>query len=250
MAQTLHYANAPITEAIIDLRVKPAEMVAARLSEVCESVSADYPHREEVFQAIGQLELKPGISASASATQESIGYKSASADQRQILQARRNGFSFSRLAPYDRWATFRDEARRLWSTYREISTPQQITRLAVRYINRIDIPGDRVDLKEFFRTSPEISPDLPQMLDGFFLQLRLPCDDLPGTALISQSIVPPVRPGVFSVVLDVDLFRNDSPPQDEAGVWEFFESLHDRKNAIFEACITNNTRELFAKCQS
>ena len=45
--------------------------------------------------------------------QEQNGYIFASSDERQIFQARLDGFSFSRLAPYDRWETFRDEARRL-----------------------------------------------------------------------------------------------------------------------------------------
>lgn len=31
---------------------------------------------------------------------------------------------------------------------------------------------------------------------------------------------------------------------DEEGVWSFFEELHVRKNQIFEACLTDRTREL------
>jgi uncharacterized protein (TIGR04255 family) len=52
-----------------------------------------------------------------------------------------------------------------------------ITRLVVRYINKIDIPLPVGDLKEYLRTFPEVSSDLPQGLSGYFLQLQIPQED-------------------------------------------------------------------------
>ena len=128
------------------------------------------------------------------------------------------------------------------TVYRDVTNPEQVGWLAVRYINRIDVPGDSVDLEEYFRTSPEIAPELPQELEGFFMQLRLPCSEISGQAVINQTIVPPAREGVVSVVLDVDLFRTAEVPQDEEQIWEFFEVLHEWKNRIFEACITDSAK--------
>ena len=75
--------------------------------------------------------------------------------------------------------------------------PEAIERLAVRYINRIDVPSPGIDLKQYFRTSPEISPDLPQELSGYFMQLTLPQPDLGGAVLINQAIIPPPKPDMF-----------------------------------------------------
>ncbi len=249
MGEARHYPKAPITEAIIDLRVEFAEDIdAATLKRVGDSVLADYPQQEELFEATGQFDVRPGIGTSTSVHQHSAGYKASSADKKQILQSRRNGFTFSRLAPYDRWETFRNEARRLWKVYRETTAPSLISRLALRYVNRIDIPYQNVDLKDYFRTSPEIAPELPQELAGFFMQLQLPCPELNAYALLNQTTVPPAREGVVSVVLDVDLFRTQEPPQDEQAVWDYFETLHRGKNEVFEACITDSTRKLFELC--
>jgi uncharacterized protein (TIGR04255 family) len=251
MSAVTHYPHAPITEAIIDLRVQPAPSSdAARWQQVCEAVAAEYPACNQLFEAVGQFELRPGNDPAASARQSLIGYRATSVDGKQILQARRTGFTLSRLAPYDRWEPFRDEARRLWTIYREVTAPVTVIRLAVRTINRIDIPSDRVELQEYFRTLPEVSADLPQKLDGFFLQLRLPYPDLPGQALINQTIISPARPDVISVVLDIDLVRSHEPPQAEDEIWRFFEVLHDRKNDVFEACITDASRKLFGSCPS
>lgn len=244
------YPNAPITEAIIDLRVTPAEGGDRALLKLNEDgVLPEYPKQEELFEAVGQMAVGPR-GGSASVQQSPIGWKLTSADQRQIVQSRINGFTFSRLAPYDRWELFRNEARRLWDVYRKRLKPEAVVRVAVRYINRIDLPGDSVDLKEYFRTSPEIAPELPQQLEGYFMQLRFPYPDVSGHCLINQTIVPPARENVVSVVLDIDLFRSQDLPQQEDDIWTCFEALHEGKNTIFEACITDPTRRLFSSCQS
>jgi uncharacterized protein (TIGR04255 family) len=244
MASGRHYANAPITEAIIDLRVEPRAGISAEtFAAAREGEDAAYPSREEMYEAAGTMEFRKGA-ATASAHQRQTGYRFTSADGKNIFQARSDGFTLSRLAPYESWEPFRDEARRLWSGYRKRFGPAQITRLAVRYINRIDMPGNRVDLKRYLRTAPEVSPDLPQDVEGLFLQIRIPQTDIQSHALVNEAIVPPVREGVLSVVLDIDLFRANNVPGDEEGIWQFFDVLHTRKNDIFEACITDDTRRL------
>src|SRR5207253_4384748 len=101
-----------------------------------------------------------------------IGYTFTSSDGLQAFQSRLDGFTFSRLAPYNGWESFCSEARRLWNIYREVTQPQAVTRAAVRYINRLDLPLPIRDLKDYLRTVPEVSPDLPQGLSGYFMQLQ------------------------------------------------------------------------------
>ena len=129
--------------------------------------------------------------------------------------------------------------------YRSVAKPTKVTRLAVRYVNRLDLPLPVADLKEYLRTVPEVSSDLPQNLAGYFMQLRIPQVDIKSLLLLNQAIIDPAKPGVASVVLDNDVFRDDDPPTDEQGVGDFFEVLRKRKNDVFEACITDRARELF-----
>lgn len=243
------YANAPITEAIIDLRVTPrAEFVVSDLADIELGREALYPTVVPMFHAEGTITLTPDTSPAFSAQQTPWGYKFTSVNGKSIWQSRTDGFTFSQLAPYASWLPFRNEARRLWTQFRNGTQPQTINRLALRYINRIDVPSPSIDLKEYFRTSPEISPDLPQELTGYFMQLTLPQSDLGGEVLINQTIIPPPRPDMVSVVLDIDLFSDQNVPQSEEAIWDFFERLHVRKNEVFEACITDQTRRLFESC--
>ncbi|MBC7945961.1 MAG: TIGR04255 family protein [Burkholderiales bacterium] len=244
MTTPRHYARAPITEAIIDLRVNlPPVVDVLKLSLVQAVGDSNYLDGEQLYSGYGQIQFGPQVSASAS--RSSTGFIFRSVDGKYIYQARLDGFTMSRLAPYESWNVFRDEARRLWDVYCSVAIPLSVGRLAVRYINRIDIPLPLQDFKDYLRTVPEVSPDLPQGLSAYFMQLAIPQNDIEAMALINQTMIEPASPGVVSVVLDVDIFRTTEFTPQEEGIWQFFEMLHDRKNEVFEACITDKARGLF-----
>jgi len=243
MTRTPHYSKAPITEAIIEIRWQlKAGTTLADFERIHEAEKGTYPAVRKRLQALGLMELGPRVTASAS--QEQTAFLYISADEKQIYQARLDGFAFSRLAPYESWQPFQAEARRLWNIHREALKPVAITRLAVRYINRLDLPGERVEMKDYFRLSPEVPPELPQSMSGFLLRVQLPQEDLKAQLVVNQTIIPPVKPQSVAVILDLDLFRDNDVPNDDNDIWAFFESLHERKNEVFENCITNPTREL------
>jgi uncharacterized protein (TIGR04255 family) len=240
----IHYENAPITEALIDIRVElPASVVGLQaLESIHNRVKEWYPTRNKRLYLQGQFSAGDAIGASA--TQTEMGFAFSSGDGKQIFQARRDGFTFSRLRPYGSWPELRDEARRLWHVYREAVNPEKITRVAVRYINQIDIPIAATDYKDYFRTIPEVSPDLPQGLSGFFMQLQFPQTDLWGMLVLTQATLP--YPATNSVILDLDVFKVTETVSDE-DVWAMLETLRDRKNEFFEGCITERTRALFGR---
>src|SRR5216683_4477 len=151
MATTRTYPNAPITEAGIHLMVRPAEGISvADLVRCHKGEEESYPLSKDMQIATGHFEVGPRVSAAASA--QHVGFVYTSSDQKQVYQVRLDGFSFSRLAPYESWEPFCREARRLWELYRERLKPAAVTRLAVRYVNRLDIPGERIEIKDYLRT--------------------------------------------------------------------------------------------------
>ena len=238
-----HYVRAPLTEALIDIRVElPSEIELSNLLRMQTGQENTYPKREDCLIAHGEMSV--GSEVRASAKQTPNGYRFVSQDNRQIFQARRDGFTFNRLAPYDSWESFRDEARRLWTLYRSIADPKNITRIGVRYINRLDLPLPITDFKDYLRTVPEISSGMSQGLSGYFMQLKLPQTDLNAMLVLNQALIPPPAPKVVSVLLDIDLYSDSDLPSDEQGLWERFEILRTRKNKVFEACITDRVRRM------
>lgn len=238
------YERAPATEALIDIRVEsPAGVTLSGLERLHEQVRDQYPIKNK--RLFVQGEFSAGEEVGAVATQKLMGFSFTSENGKQIFQARLDGFTFSRLRPYGNWNDLRDEARRLWRIYRTCVTASRISRVAVRYINQIDIPVPQIDYKEYFRTIPEVSSDLPQGLSGFFMQLQFPQEDFGGILVLTQTAVPPPVPSTTSVILDLDVFKESVDFGSEEESWALLETLRDRKNEFFEGSITDKTRALF-----
>jgi uncharacterized protein (TIGR04255 family) len=237
-----YYSKAPITEAIIDFRVVlSSDSTLANLCDLFPQLATDYPRQEN--SVIVESQITGGASVGAFANQTQVGYVYSSDDHKQILNAGLGGFTFSRLAPYDCWENFRDEAQRLWDIYDQAVRVEQVHRIAVRYVNRLDIPLPFDDFKDFLRTVPEVSSDLPQGLSGYFMQLQMPQVDVGAMAIISQAMMPPQVPDCVSVILDIDIFQ-EQLTFSGSNFWESLERLHAQLDVVFEACITDKTREL------
>lgn len=236
-----HYAHAPIAEAVLDIHIYPTETPLQDLVRVQLGEEAEYPIRKTPMVLQWQVTGGPETVASAT-TQTQTGYAFVSKEGERVFQARRDGFSFNKIKPYDRWESFRDEARRLWTKYKEIAKPSAVRLLSLRYINRVDLPNPS-ELKEYFSTYPEVSQALPQQLNTFAMQLSLPITQIEATLLLNQAAVPAPSADLASVLLDLQVFVQVDKALEEGSIWQKFEEFRICKNQAFEACITDKLRE-------
>ncbi len=236
-------------EAVIEIQVQaPASVSLDTLATMQQDQEKNYPTRRNRVFVEGVLSVDPDTPV-ATGNRVQLGYDFVSTDERYIVSARLDAFSFSRLAPYERWSSFRDEAHRWWTIYRTIVKPLVITRVAVRYINRFTLPLPVDDLKDYLRTVPEISPVLLQGLSGYFMQLQIPQSDIGAMLNLNQAMPPlePSAPSSATVILDIDLFSADEVPQSDNEIWDYLEILRGRKNEIFLGSITERTEALFGR---
>lgn len=238
-----NYLQAPIIEAVIDIKTTSSKDMNFTKLELAthEKFSRDYPIVSKQFQ--NEFILKPSEYPQTNPITSHPGLRFTSEDRKQILQIKEEGFTFSRLAPYENWEKFRNEAKRLWMIYHKIVHPQYITRIAIRFINRFDFPGAAIELSNYLK----IFPHLPEsyLIKGFSMQAILSQDDINSTLIITQALLPSIKPKTISILLDFDLF-NEEPRSCEDNFWLFLEKLRIRKNEIFESSITNKTRELIS----
>jgi uncharacterized protein (TIGR04255 family) len=247
MQRQRHYSKAPIREAVIDLRVTlPEGFPVDTFADIRTFVSDRFPTAEPIYTGTGALVFQPGLPVQMAANQEHNGFLFRSEDNKKVFQARLNGFTFNRLAPYESWEEFSSDAKYLWEIYKTTCKPIHIIRAAVRFINQLNIPTKELgDLREYLSTVPEVAPTLPQkLLSSFFMQLQLPQEDLNCMLIINEALAPPTDPEFVSIILDFDLFREQIWQSDDEVVWYFLEELRHRKNQVFEACITDKTRRL------
>jgi uncharacterized protein (TIGR04255 family) len=239
--EALHFEKAPIREAIIAIQVHDLpESTALELRLLPEEVKDSYPHKQDLKHAqfVGQLGPQgPTVTASERIT----GFQFQATDSKQIFQARVNGFSFHRLAPYQSWGPFRDEAFRLWKLYREVVGPVKILNFSVRYINALVVPAPAL-LEDYLRVYPQIPPDIPQTLRNYLMRLDLPLENEgsgEGTLTMVQSLVPlvPSELGTSSILLD-NLFAYGASDVSDDILWNRIDAVQAVKNRVFVAALT------------
>ncbi|MEO8153650.1 MAG: TIGR04255 family protein [Rhizobacter sp.] len=238
----MHYTRAPIAEAVIDLHVEfPREPEMSTLENYCRGLHDQFPN----IQRINSLQLSMGLNEdhrlSSSSNASAVGFRLTSAKNDRVAQVRRNGVSYSHLAPYSDWEAFAAEARPFFSQFLRALDPSAVKRLAVRYINRIELPI-HADLAQYFTVTPQIPP-FCKAVDGYFLQLVLPQHDIDGDckAVVSTGLENAVNESMFTL-LDIDVFTMAELAVDESAIWAIYDKLRSRKNDLFEAIITDKTR--------
>jgi uncharacterized protein (TIGR04255 family) len=240
-----HLDRAPIVEALIDFRVEPEFSSLQVLEPFQREVSSSFPDQKRVLFVSSNVDLSdqdaPKITT---APPDTKGYAFWSSDKRRVVQARVNGFSFSHVGPYDRWEVLREDARVWWRTYREATHPERVTRCALRFINRLELPLPMRDLSDYLKTVPQIAVELPQTLSGLFMRLVVPFPE--ATAIITQAVDDAgVTPQKLPVILDIDVFveRAFDPSGDE--LWSRLEELRTIKNEVFFKSLTPEAVDLF-----
>ncbi len=215
-----------------------------RFLEIQARVRDRFPTSEPIH--VGSLAIQAGPEIQVDASRQHSGFLFRSKDGLRIFQATLQGFTFNRLAPYNSWEEFSNDARNLWEIYKDICKPAFVTRAAVRYINRIDIPVEGpIKLQDYLKTAPDIASGLPQKnLSSFFMQLQIPQEDLNCMLVINETLALPPSPGFISVIFDIDLFRQQAWQSDDEDIWDFLTQLRERKNQVFRESITEKTEEL------
>ena len=241
MSKYPHLRNAPIVEALIDIQVNPrADLEISAIRKFRESVKEDYP--KEQGQRALHISLSLGQSLKTTQTDEPLGFKYESADGLQVVQARLDGFTFSRLKDYETWDRLRDEAYRLWQMYEEISKPTSIKRVAVRFINQMNLG---LPLNEYLSAPPLVPPGVSNDVRSFLTRTVIYDDSVDASVIMTQALKGIEEKGRVPIILDIDVFKVTTTEVNSDMAWMIIDSFHDIKNKIFFKSITRKTREIY-----
>jgi uncharacterized protein (TIGR04255 family) len=234
-----HLANAPIVEALIDFRVRlPANFDVRRLGVVSELISKDYPKVEEQRLIQGQFRFTPEGVVSAAQDRALHGFRMLGDEDRDIVQFRRDGFTFSRMKPYKNWESLFEEAWRLWDAYQQVSQPKGITRLATRFINRLNCPASFA-LEDYFTAPPDVPDGVPDVFASFLQRYVLyPVDGVTASVTIATEKAT-TDEDLASILFDIDCYvQRDIQVDDDDEIRSIFLKLRAMKNRIFFRSLT------------
>ncbi len=247
MSEIEHLDNAPIVEALLDIHVKlPKKTKSSDLEAVQSSLKSGFPLKQLRKTWQSETMLRPDAAPLTKTSEASDSIQFLSADQKQVIQARLESYSYSRLQPYTDWEDFSETAKAGWKAYCKILRPESIDRIALRYINRLPLPLPFSDLSDYVRTGPRLSPDLPLSLKAFFFRVVTHEADAKATVIVTETIEEPKGTSLhIPLIFDIDVFRVGSFPKDPEKLWELFPPLRDIKNRVFFSSLTPAAKDLF-----
>ncbi|MGB6130648.1 MAG: TIGR04255 family protein [Acidobacteriaceae bacterium] len=238
-----HLRNAPIVEAVIDFRVVPNERCTAdTFADLESSIGARYTQKFPIRLIQGGFGVDKGELLPPAASQMDIGWRYQA--EAEVAQFRVGGFTFSKIEPYTSWEQVFEEAFRLWAVYVQRANPRQVSRIAVRYINRMRLSGG-TEIGRYLEAPPILPTPIPQELREFLTRVRVEDERRNASAVIVQALEPQVDRNAISLLLDIDAFCEVRTQPDDAALPDQFEQLRQLKNEIFYASITEATAEMY-----
>lgn len=238
------YKRAPITEAVVEIRYASpvAEVREKKAFKYFNNLYSDFksiPHRNI------ELEIRPEGDPITHTT-EVVSNQFSSDDMTQRLHVTPNSFLVSQLAPYEGWEKFNKRIIRDWEIWRKYAGFQDIKRVGMRYINRIDMPitGPIPKYEDYIT----VYPTLPKILDScsyHAVNVRVNLDDIRSVLNLKSALVESPLPEYVAIVVDLDISRVFDEPVSDNDLYSYINEARSKKNTIFEACITDKARELF-----
>ena len=242
MARAVHLNNAPIVEAVVELQVSlPSGTTSATPDGVREELAAEFPRSEKLRSGTFQFQIgKASEPPSSMASSEDVGTRFTSEDGRRIVDFGLKAFTFHWLAPYTEWKDLRTTSQRLWDVYVRAMQPMAITRMGVRFINRLSVPSSAKDLGEYLVPGPVVPPGLPQSIQSFLSRIEIVDVANRRLGIIVEAVEGLMEDGKnLSVLLDVDAIKTDSLLPGDTGIWEIADGLRAFKNDLFFNSVTD-----------
>jgi len=244
------YKQPPITEAVIELRFA-TPIDADDIAKVSTDLKSLYPIQQPITDVRVQLNLPSAPQAATTAhTIETPGNRLSTGVQEQIVLVWPQTFAFSQLAPYPGWHAFFERFCRDWDVWKRTLGYRSITRIGVRYINRIDVPATApiVEHEEYLNVYPKVPALFPTLM-AYNLVAKIPLPDIGCVLTLNSSSVPSPLLEHAAYIVDLDIAKEGDLPQNDDAIYALLNQIRDKKNEVFEACIKPRARELFKPCQ-
>jgi uncharacterized protein (TIGR04255 family) len=191
-------SKAPIVEAVISVQARASSVWDEQT--VLEAIKPKLPDYPSIFK------IRPGHTTKTT-FEGSIwtGTRFFSADDKYIAQFNQDGFVVSRLHPYEGWERFSSEAMRLLPLFLETARPLEVHQLALRYVNRIDLPPEDIRFEEYIDPTPKPPNKLDLPFSNFFHQdkFAVPGHDYAISIIRTIQRTPDSLAQGFGIILDI-----------------------------------------------
>ncbi len=247
MSEICHLSHAPIVEALVNFQANAARLW--KPEEVRPVLAARWPAHGEIQELHPvQIEVKqtPEGQLPPKVTSLMQGFILRSPTEPTAHQARRDGYTFSRLSPYENWHSLEAGALAGWEDYKAVLEPEELHAVAVRFINRLEFQLEGFRLARFFTTPPVSPPGLGWQFHGFMHQTVYA---LPGSPCVVKVILAPAFAAAsgdsVAFIMDIEVTLKESLNATGREVEAVLAEMHDLKNKAFFNLLTEDALQMY-----
>ncbi|MDX2066123.1 MAG: TIGR04255 family protein [Fimbriimonadaceae bacterium] len=243
--EPLHLAKAPIVEAVIDLDcdLGPQFDVQSVLTAATDAFGNEYPKMEK--QWVHEIQVKYNENETVQSGLPTLNaLRFWSLDGKQLVQVRRQGFSFNRLTPYTNLDDYIPHVKGLWDTFRSFVPVRSVLQLSLRYINHIDPgiePGSLWELSDYFTIARSNAWNDSVKINSFLINYagRSDLHHAGFQVVLSSS-------AASGAILDLAVYQElGIEPENWDAIIEAVKTLRLFKNELFKEAITEKCLQMY-----
>lgn len=246
MVPERRYAKRPVIEALCEIYFAESAWDDTVPGAFYERVKNEFPQKrqreiQEAEITLGPIEAKAGIRRLPPWMQF------VSDEKHRMIQIAKDLLVVNQLHPYPHFEEWEPEIYRALDIYRELTQPQRVARLGLRYINRVVIPGDRIHMEDYFTIYPNLPPSIGDAHGSFLVRVEVPQVQQGDNVLITFGTAPQQQTQPHAQVFMLDLYdiAQIEKPLAEVNLRYEIQRAHDNIITAFEGSITDRLREIF-----
>ena len=213
---------------------------------LADDLTDEFPTKQQRRDFQTQIEIKDGKLVSPRVDSSAFGgVRLANADQTIYVQFRPDGLTLNNLQAYVGGDRLIDKTLALWEFLVARAKPGSVSRVALRYINRLELPLSQGDKFTRYLTSPpELPEGAPQLISEFISRIVGHDERRQATAVVIQKLTKE-QAGRPVITIDVDVFRNGDFSVDSSALRAILDPLRMLKNETFFSLLTDETIRLY-----
>ena len=243
MIPNRRYRKPPVIEALCEIFFAESTWDDTVPGSFYERIKDDFPKKQKRTIQEAQISFGPE-QAVAGVRQLPPWMQFISEEKHRMIQVAQDLLVINQLRPYPHFEEWEPEIYSAFGIYKELANPKKVTRLGLRYINRIVIPEERVRMEDYFTIYPNLPARLGDTHGSFLVRVEVPQTE--GHAvLITFGTAPPSGQNQHPFMLDLYDILHINGPVDENTLKQQIGCAHDNIVVAFEDSITDTLRALF-----
>ena len=232
----------PIVEALVDLRAAvPGD--SKMFGALADELKDEFPTKQQRRNFQASIEFKDGKLVSPRVDSTAFGgVRVANGDRTILVQFRPDGFTLNNMKVYLGGDELIHRALTFWELLVKRAPPEFVSRVALRYINRLELtlePGDQ--LTRYLTSPPGLPGDMSGQVNEFLSRIVGYDEQRKATAVVTQQLKRRKPGQPVAITVDIDVFQTGNFSVSSAPLREILDSLRELKNEMFFSSLTEET---------